>query len=236
MSNDAAGSRMSSSVLTPVLTLAVDTTADYGSIALADENGVREEVLLHAPQGFSHVLFGEIEGLLERQGVRLSDIELFAGASGPGSFTGVRVGLSAIKGLAEVLGKRVVAVSNLEALAEFGTAARRATVIDARRGEVFAALYDDAGIAVIPEVVTPFQKFLTALPEAPFEWVSRGFDALRPMLAGTRFEKYPLTKSPLAMAGVIARIAIHRKAAQDPAAIEANYVRRSDAELLYLAK
>jgi tRNA threonylcarbamoyladenosine biosynthesis protein TsaB len=164
----------------------------------------------------------------------LSEIALFAGASGPGSFTGVRVGLSAIKGLAEVLRKRVVAVSNLEALAEFGTAARRATVIDARRGEVFAALYDDSGMPVIPEIVTPFQKFLALLPEAPFEWVSPNFDSVRPVLAGTRFEPYPVTKAPLAIAGAIARIAIDRKPAQDPAAIEANYVRRSDAELLYL--
>src|SRR5438477_2927874 len=99
-----------------MLTLAVDTTADFGSIALADENAVREEVLLHAPGGFSHVLFAAIEALLARQKVRLAEIHLFAGASGPGSFTGVRVGLSAIKGLAEVSGKRVVAVSSLEAL------------------------------------------------------------------------------------------------------------------------
>ena len=63
------------------LTLAVDTTAEFGSIALADEDsatGVREEVRVHAPQGFSQVLFGEIEALLERQGVRLNEIELFA--------------------------------------------------------------------------------------------------------------------------------------------------------------
>ena len=119
---------------TNMLTLAVDTTAGFGSIALADANGVREEVLIHAPEGFSNVLFGAIEGLLARQAVTLQEIELFAGASGPGSFTGVRVGLSAIKGLAEVLGKRVVSVSNLEALAEFGQSDARATVIDARRG------------------------------------------------------------------------------------------------------
>ena len=69
-------------------------------------------------------------------------MDCFAAASGPGSFTGVRVGLAAVKGLAEAAGKRVVAVSNLRALAFFGSAPLRATVIDARRGEVYAALYN----------------------------------------------------------------------------------------------
>jgi tRNA threonylcarbamoyladenosine biosynthesis protein TsaB len=199
------------------LTLAVDTTAEFGSVALADEDdasGVREEVRVHAPQGFSQVLFGEIEALLKRQGVRLSEIELFAGASGPGSFTGVRVGLAAIKGLAEVLGKPVVAVSNLEALAEFGKSNARATIIDARRGEVYAALYDGAGNQIIPEEVLPMEKFKEALMGHEVEWIS----------------------GQMPLAGAIARIAI-RKAkhglARDPAAIEANYVRRSDAELLW---
>jgi tRNA threonylcarbamoyladenosine biosynthesis protein TsaB len=197
-----------------MLTLAVDTTAESGSIALADENGTREEVLIHAPQGFSRVLFGEIEALLARQSVSLRDIELFAGASGPGSFTGVRVGLSAIKGLAEVLGKRVVAVSNLEALAEFGTSGMRATVIDAHRGEVYAALYDGAGNAIIPEAVLSMERFVQLVGGREVEWI----------------------KTPPALSGAVAAIAI-RKAlkglAQDPAAIEANYVRRSDAELLW---
>jgi tRNA threonylcarbamoyladenosine biosynthesis protein TsaB len=221
-----------------VLTLAVDTTAAFGSIALADDKRVREEALLHAPQGFSNVLFGEIEGLLARQGVPLAEIDLFAGASGPGSFTGVRVGLSAIKGLAEVLGKRVAAVSNLQALAGFGESDARATVIDARRGEVYAALYDSAGRAIIPEVVLPFQKFLTVLPEREIEWISQDFEPFLPALAGTRFARHPVVKAPRAIAAVIARLAIRRAAAgvaRDPAAIEANYVRRSDAELLYKA-
>lgn len=202
------------------ITLAVDTTAEFGSIALADEDdstAVREEVRVHAPQGFSQVLFGEIEGLLKRQGVRLADIDLFAGASGPGSFTGVRVGLAAIKGLAEVLGKPAVAVSNLEALAEFGKSAARATIIDAHRGEVYAALYDGAGNQIIPEEVLPMKRFKEIIAGRDVEWISPD-----------------LGQMPLA--GAIARIAI-RKAkhglAGDPAAIEANYVRRSDAELLW---
>jgi tRNA threonylcarbamoyladenosine biosynthesis protein TsaB len=222
-----------------MMTLAVDTTADFGSIALADEDGVREEVLLRAPHGFSQVLFGAIEALLARQSVQLPDIQLFAGAAGPGSFTGVRVGLSAIKGLAEVLGKRVVAVSNLEVLAEFGESDARATVIDARRGEVYAALYDGSGQQTIPEVVVPFQKFLGLLPEREVEWISQDFEPFRAALAGTRFENYRVVPAPRALAGAIARLAMRRAAAghaQDPAAIEANYVRRSDAELLHVAR
>jgi tRNA threonylcarbamoyladenosine biosynthesis protein TsaB len=199
-----------------MVALAVDTTAESGSIALADENGIREEVLVDAPRGFSQVLFGEIEGLLRRQGIELTQVDLFAGASGPGSFTGVRVGLSAIKGLAEVLGKRVVAVSNLAALAEFGTTGTRATVIDAHRGEVYAAVYDGAGNQIVPETVLPIEQFRNILISQELdnvEWIS-----------------------PRPLAGAIARIAIRQAAqgvAQDPAAIEANYVRRSDAELLF---
>jgi tRNA threonylcarbamoyladenosine biosynthesis protein TsaB len=213
------------------LTLAVDTTGDYGSIALADESGVREEVLLHEPQGFSHILFAEIEGLLERQGTTLREIHLFAGASGPGSFTGVRIGLAAMKGLAEVLGRKVVAVSNLEAVASFGTAPVRAAVIDARRGEFYAALYDASGHQLIGESVLPFEKFLANLPETPIEWVSPDLSSFTALIAGA-----PCVKAPRAVAGAIARIAIKRNAAglsSDPAAIEANYVRRSDAELFW---
>lgn len=206
-----------------MLILAADTTEAYGSIALADESAVREEVLLHAPEGFSHVLFGAIEAMLKRQDLRLRDIDLFAAASGPGSFTGVRVGLSAIKGLAEVCGKRVVAVSNLEVLASFGKSGARVAVIDAHRGEVYAAVYDGAGNSVVPAVVLPLEKLLTLVPEGPLEWISQN------ALPGLTF---PVTQAPRALAGAVARLALMR-AAQDPAAIEANYVRRSDAEILF---
>jgi tRNA threonylcarbamoyladenosine biosynthesis protein TsaB len=215
-----------------MLTLAVNTTAEFGSIALADAEGVLEEVLLHQPQGFSGVLFAQIEALLRRQSVELADIDLFAGASGPGSFTGVRIGLAAIKGLGEVLEKPVIAVSNLEVLAEYGQGDLRATVIDARRGEVYAALFDRSGRTVIPEQVIRFPRLLDLLAEYRFEWISSGFDPFLPVIAGTRFGEFPLIHAPRALAAAVARIAA-RRPRTDAAAIEANYVRRSDAELLW---
>ena len=219
-----------------MLTLAVDTTAEFGSIALADNGDVVEEVLLHEPKGFSGALFGQIDALLKRRGIALTDIGLFAGASGPGSFTGVRVGLAAIKGLAEVLSKPAAAVSNLEAVASFGTAAARAAVIDARRGEIYGALYDAFGNTLIDETVIPFPGFLTLLGDGDFEWVSADFAVFAPAITGTRFERMNVVPAPRALAGAVAKVAAARLrggAKCDPAAIEANYVRRSDAELLW---
>lgn len=215
-----------------MLILAVDTTAEFGSIALADDNGVREEVLLHEPEGFSGVLFARIEELLEKQSVQLAGIDLFAGASGPGSFTGVRVGLAAIKGLGEVLGKPVVGISNLEALAEYGQGKLRATVIDARRGEVFAALYNSEREQVIPEQVIRFPRFLELLAGYEFEWICSDFAPFLEAIGGTAFAEFPLLPAPRAIAGTIAKIAV-RRPRTEAAAIEANYVRRSDAELLW---
>jgi tRNA threonylcarbamoyladenosine biosynthesis protein TsaB len=208
------------------LVLAVDTTHEYGSIAL----GGRDEVLLHAPSGFAHVLYAHLDEILRRNGVELADIECFAAASGPGSFTGVRVGLACVKGLAEAMGRPAAGVSNLGALARFGTGPLRAAVLDARRGEVYGAVYDDAGRVVVPEMVATVPRWLAALPGG-VEFVSPDFSAF-----GHGLPDAPRVTAPRAIAGAIARIAAERLEggeACDPAAIDANYVRRSDAELFW---
>ncbi len=219
-----------------MLTLAFDTTAEFGSLALVRDGEILAETLLHAPEGFSGMLFQQIDALLGREGVALADIDVFAAASGPGSFTGVRIGLAAAKGLAEVLGKKAVPVSNLEALSRFGSGNLRATVLDARRGEVFAALYAADSSLVIGEQVLRFPHFVEMLGDLDFEWVSPHFDPFLPALAGTSLADLPLTVVPRAIAGAIGQIAAQRVlagAAGEPAAVEANYVRRSDAELLW---
>ncbi len=206
-----------------MLTLAVDTAAETGSIALADGDRVLEMFRLEAPGGFGQALFGELEALLTRCGVRLADVELYAAASGPGSFTGVRIGLAAVKGLAEVAGKPAVGISNLEALAQFGTGELRAPVMDARRGEVFAALYDAAGAEIIPASVLKLAAFVEMVGDRAVEYITTGFDLQRPATVATP-----------ELAGMIARLAMARRLAGavcDPASMEANYVRRSDAEI-----
>lgn len=217
--------------------LAIDTTHEFGSLALFSDGELIEESLLHAGNGFGPILYGALARLLERRSCRLADIDCFAAASGPGSFTGVRIGLACVKGLAEATGKLVVPVSNLQALAAFGTAPLRATVIDARRGEVYGAVYDAELELVAPESVMRFPDWLSALPEGSLEFISTDFGPFRPALAGTRFADAPVVETPRTLAAAIARIAesgFRRGLALDPAAVDANYVRRSDAELLFL--
>ena len=198
------------------LILAVDTTNEHGSLALSEGTRLIEEVTLHAPSGYSEILFGAIRSLLESHQTSIAGVDLFAAASGPGTFTGVRVGLACVKGLAEAMNKPVAAISNLEAVALFGRKGLRAVTLDARRGEVYAALYDADGRAVLPERVAFRDAFEAALPDGDIEFISY--------------------EGPLAAA--IARIAARRLATgnvSDPAGVEANYIRRTDAELHLIA-
>ena len=215
--------------------LAIDTTAEFGSIALVTGYALVEEVPLRVPDGFGHVLFGQIEQLLSRHAVPLASIECFAAAAGPGSFTGVRVGLTAAKGLAEALGKPMIPVSNLEALAYYGSLPLRATVLDARRGEAYAAIYNAALEVVQPETVISFRAWLESLPSGGFEFVAQDFAPFAPALAGTRFMDVPIRIAPRALASAVGHIAAGRLELGFDRALEAdaNYVRRADAELFW---
>lgn len=207
----------------PTRIVAIDTTNPFGSIALVEDGAVVEETLLHSPDGFGHVLFPELAKLMERHGWRFDQVTGFAAGAGPGSFTGVRVGLAAVKGLAETAGVPAAGVSNLKAMALLGTAALRAPFFDARRGEIFGALYDDKLAAVQPATTQPLEQWLASLPPeaelltpdpSPFETALHGRN---------------VTATPRALAGAIGRLALGEL--EDPVALDANYVRRSDAEL-----
>jgi tRNA threonylcarbamoyladenosine biosynthesis protein TsaB len=198
------------------LVLAIDTTHEFGSLALARGGDIIEEVRMHEPGGFAHVLYAHIDALLRQNNVPLNAIDCFAAASGPGSFTGVRIGLACIKGLAEALAKPAAGISNLQALASYGSAPLRAPVIDARRGEIYGAVYDNSLNLVQPEIVAKLEVWQAGLPTSDIEIIWG--DANRPL------------------AGAIARLAaerLFRGDPMDPAALDANYIRRSDAELFW---
>ncbi len=185
--------------------LAIDVCNEVGSIALVRGDVVLEERRLESTDGFGHILFEAIESLLAAHGVGLDAIELFAAATGPGAFTGVRVGLTAAKGLAFASGKPLAGVTNLEALASLGTGPLRAPIFDARRGDVYCGVFSADLTVVVPMAVCKIEQF--AIGEA------------------VRINSGPL------LAGAVGRIAAKRGGVH-PALVEPTYLRPSDAELL----
>jgi tRNA threonylcarbamoyladenosine biosynthesis protein TsaB len=219
-----------------VTILAFDLTSEYGSLAIRRNRRTLLEQSIHSPDGFAHLVFPAIDEILSRTGINLAEIHCFASASGPGAFTGVRVGLSAVKGLAEALGKRAIGISNLRALASFGSSPLRAVVLDARRGDVFTSVYDADLHPVTPEEVGKLSAFLETLSSEPDEFITPAPDWLRPALETTRFANTSIVAAPRNLASAIAQCAerdLGDGNAGDPAALDANYVRRSDAELFW---
>lgn len=215
--------------------LGIDTTSEFGGLALLEDGELQDELLLHSPDGFGHLLFGALRSVLDRAGWPLDSIDCFAGAAGPGSFTGVRVGLTAVKGLADAEGKPAIAISNLQAVASFGKKALRAPLLDARRGEIYGGLYDASGHPLADEVVMPFPQWLATLPE-DVEFVTTAPSVYAPLLASSRFSGSIITAAPHCLAAAVARLAhdcFVAGNATDPLVLDANYVRRSDAELFW---
>lgn len=212
--------------------LALDTTSERGSVAVRSNGQTIAEIALHSSEGFAHLIFPAIQDALRRAGIRLQEIDGFAATSGPGSFTGVRVGLSAVKGLAEACAKPAVGVSNLKALSSFGKNRLRAVVLDARRGEVYGAVYDEYLAPVTVERVLPFSAWLETLREPEYEFITVPGSPFWLALQGTRFADMPFTEAPRALASAVALCA-EADDWLDPAVLDANYVRRSDAELFW---
>ena len=133
-----------------MLILALDTTSRAGSVALARDAGVLDQQRGDPSRTHGERLPGDIGDLLERHGLTVADVDLYAVAAGPGSFTGLRVGIATIQGLALAHARPVVPVSALVALAHGAMispggpvqdAELIAACMDAQRREVFSALY-----------------------------------------------------------------------------------------------
>jgi tRNA threonylcarbamoyladenosine biosynthesis protein TsaB len=211
-----------------VTILALDTTSEFASLAVRRESETVVDITLQSTDGFAHLIFPAIERVLNEAAVRFAEIDCFAAASGPGSFTGVRVGLSAVKGLASAAGKPAAGISNLRTLALFGKKLMRAAVIDARRGEIYTAVYGAGLQPVLPETVSTLSKWLKKIENIDYEFVSQNADLFRD--TGLAF-----TLAPKTLASAIALCAEldGPTAWEDPALLDANYVRRSDAELFW---
>jgi len=221
-----------------MLVLALDTTTRGGSCALVGDDGPLAEQPGDAARPQAERLPADLAALLERAGVALRAVEAFAVATGPGSFTGLRIGIATMQGLAFAAGRPLVGISALDALAQMGAreagGARLATWVDAWRGEVYAALYED-GREVIPPLVARPETLLDDWPPAPTLFIGDGAEAHRELIT-RRLGSDGRVASPALppLAAAIGGLALAALAAGDrppPDEVRPLYVRRPDAEV-----
>jgi len=230
-----------------MLLLAIDTSGPSGGITLAQASAGSFRVIESAAIAggtFSAQLIPTLAELLKKHRYGVKDLGGFAAASGPGSFTGLRVGLSAIKGLAETLHKPIATVSVLEAMASLtDREGKIAAAMDAGRKEVFLGLYQKNGhssaeksgdaLARQREELLTQQDFLAALAtERPAVIITS--DAAVAELASASHSAVLVVTRP--GSEVIARIGAGKLLAGETVSVEAldaNYLRRSDAEIFF---
>ena len=226
--------------------LAIDTTTSVGSVAVVDERGVLAELTTGGRERHGEVLSSEVDRALSRSGLSMAEVDLLAVDVGPGSFTGLRVGLSAVKGLALAGETPVVGVGSLEALAGALPAVDGVVVcvMDASKGEVFAAVYEAAVAGVGQPSVPAFHD----RPDRVVERLANEIGGRRGVVVGNGFRRYQETLLALLpdsllpassvfdapRASVVAAIATRRfreRGPDDLASLEPHYVRGSDARL-----
>jgi len=220
--------------------LAVDTASLTGSVALASGEILVAESLLNVRSTHSEKLLQQIDLLLGEAGWTLRDIDVFAVVVGPGSFTGLRIGLATVKGLAQTLNKPVVGVSALEASAlAVGTADYPVCAfLDARKKEVYTQMFSigpHGPVAKdVPRVIAP--ELLLREISRPVAFVGDGVTVYRDRIKNELGDLAILPPPPLHQrrAGQVAWLAYRGWLGGQgvkAAAIVPVYIRPSDAEL-----
>ncbi len=225
--------------------LAIDTSTSFASIAIGVNDQIVAESLVNTNRTLSARLVPEIERLLTSADLSITDIDIFASSTGPGSFTGVRGGVATIQGLALATGKPCIGFSSLALLAmNFSLSSTWiCTLLDARKSEVYAALYDCSSpipSPLIPDCVLPIAAVLeeiTALIEQPVIFVGDGAVRYHDQIVdqiGTRavFAPFQLNSHHAANGIMLTTQAVLRGELLEPRQLLPVYLRASDAEML----
>lgn len=230
-----------------MLCLSIDTSNASGSLAVVRDSDILGIVASATDEAYSSRLFKHLEFLLGELKLSLAEIELFAVCAGPGSFTGLRVGLTAVKGWAEVYGKPIAAVSGIEAVAAQAIGGAEGSlivpVLDARRGEVYGAVYANRGARLerlTPEYVLLPEEFLAMVRECASNrevaFITTAPAMTKAMLSNSEFAAAAIRIASPVLAPVIGGIGLERAARGEVVTsldLDANYIRRSDAEVLW---
>jgi tRNA threonylcarbamoyladenosine biosynthesis protein TsaB len=227
--------------------LALDTCDARGSVAVLCEGRVLAAAPHPRGEDYSSWLLPAVDSLLSANGLNHANLVGYAVAAGPGSFTGVRLGLTTVKAWSEAFGKPVVSVSRLKAIADCceKSAEWVAPFFDGQRGQVFGGLYRasaDELELVGEEMVAPPEAFVSWVAERTegrgVVWASLDPGAVQSSAAwrarAERGESVGEVSPLLAPTiGKLGRRLLALGRVTDPLQLDANYVRRSDAELFW---
>ncbi|HEY6350464.1 MAG TPA: tRNA (adenosine(37)-N6)-threonylcarbamoyltransferase complex dimerization subunit type 1 TsaB [Candidatus Angelobacter sp.] len=220
-----------------MLFLSIDTSGKSGGITLAEGGANSFRIIESAPIAggtFSAQLVPTLASLLGKHGFSARDLKGLVAISGPGSFTGLRVGLSAIKGLAEALQRPIATVSGLEALAICsGQQGKVIAVLDAGREEIFFGLYDvTAGHAsALAEQLLSGPELASAIQDANVDQVVTSDPTVAELV---RSAGLSVLQAERPGSEAAAQIGLQKLLAGETVSVEAldaNYIRRSDAEI-----
>ncbi|MEW6116518.1 MAG: tRNA (adenosine(37)-N6)-threonylcarbamoyltransferase complex dimerization subunit type 1 TsaB [Nitrospirota bacterium] len=220
--------------------LAIETATMLGGIALIDDDTLIAESRMNVRVTHSERIMTEIDHVLKGARLSLHDMDAFALSIGPGSFTGLRVGLSTIKGLAYATGKGVVAVPTLEALAWNVPFTRHPVcpLLDARKKEVYTGLFKWTGHGfsrLMPEQAMKLETLLAGIDE-PAVFLGEGAMLYRNSIQKTLGERAlfappgAMVPSPAAVAH-LGMITARNGEYEDPVTLTPLYLRKSEAEL-----
>lgn len=224
--------------------LALDTSTSMATVAISIDDRIAAESTFNTDRTLSARLIPEIERLLGLAGAKIADIDLFAASVGPGSFTGVRGGVATVQGLALGGSKPCVGFSSLTLLAmNFPLAAHPVcTLLDARKSEVYAALFGGSSFIpthLISDCVLPPEQFLDLICETtgtPVIFCGDGAVRYRDLIAGRMGERalfapFPLNTPHASNAAPLALHAYLNGNPLEPFRLLPTYLRASDAEI-----
>jgi tRNA threonylcarbamoyladenosine biosynthesis protein TsaB len=225
-----------------MITLAIECATKAASAALFLDEEVIGEIYLGADDHHSEVLLTVIERLLSLAKMAVRDIDLLACTTGPGSFTGVRIGIATVKGLALATGKPIVGVSTLEALAMNLSFSSRllCPLLDARKNQVYAGLYrigeDGLPVAVTPDYLGDIEKVLKTFSREEVAFIGDGAlkyqEDIREKVPGAKISDNAKINNPAASSTGIVAIGRYKQGGRvdDSLSLLPVYLRMSEAE------
>jgi tRNA threonylcarbamoyladenosine biosynthesis protein TsaB len=222
------------------LILAIESATPYGSVALVDRGEVVRETVLPAGRQASETFLSAVSGLFSPGGPSPRDVTCLAVSAGPGSFTGLRVGMAAAKGLCFGWGVPVVRVSTLAALASRfpGEGRTVCPVLDARKKEVYAAFFRWEGGVLsrrTPDLALPPDALPGRVPEGEIVFCGDGVGPFGAMFRERLGGRAGLASGPGGLpragaVGILGEAAFREGAAEDPRTVIPRYLRPSEAE------